>query len=107
MRLLSSVSAAGHLVVRAEGDEREYARALDRPGKHPLVLRAHARLAPSFHLVSVRGEAPQLAHILVVDVLDLVHAEGADFAPRIVTRPAASALEAALSAAPERRPSAS
>ena len=104
MPILCSVAAAGHLMVRAEGDEREYARALDRPRQRPLVLRAHTCLAPSFHLVAVRDEAPQPAHILVVDMLHLIDAEGANFAPGIVTRPAAPALKAALSAAPERRP---
>ena len=104
---LCGVAAAGHLVVRAEGDEREYARALDCARQGALVLRAHAGLAARLHLVSVGDEAPQPAHVLVVDVLHLVHAEGANLSPRIIPGPAAPALEAALSAASERRPAAS
>ena len=106
MRLLCSVATAGHLVVRAEGDERQYARALDCPRQRTLVLRAHTRFATSFHLVTVRNEPPQPAHILIVDVLHLVHAKGANLPTRIVPGPAAPALEATLStsSASERRP---
>ena len=102
---LCSVPAAGHLVVRAVGNEREYAGPLDCTGQRPLVLRAHARLAPRLHLVPVRDEPAKPAHILVIDVLHLVHAERADLAPRIVAGPAAPSLESALTAtaAPERR----
>ena len=97
--LLCSVAAAGHLVVRTEGDQREYASSLDSPRQRPLVLRANARLAPRLHLVAVRDKASQPAHILVVDMLHLVHAESADLAPCVVTRPAPPALESTLSAA--------
>ena len=103
---LCGVTAAGHLVVGAEGDEREYAGALDSSRQHTLVLRADAGLAPRLHLVSVRNEAPKPAHVFVVNVLHLIDAEGADFPSRIVSRSASPALEAALPAAPERRPAA-
>ena len=106
---LCSVAAAGHLVVRAEGDKREHASALDGSRQRALVLRAHPRLAPRLHLVAVRDESPKPAHILVIDVLHLVHAECTYLAPRIVARPAAPALKTALSstATPERRSAAS
>ena len=105
---LCGVATAGHLVIRAEGDKREYAGALDRSRQRALVLRAHPSLAPRLHLVAVRDEATKPANILVVYVLHLVHAECADLAPRIVPGPAAPALETALSAAStsERRPAA-
>lgn len=105
---LCGVTATGHLVVGAKRNEREYASALDSSRKSALVLRADAGLAPRLHLVAIRNEAPKPGYILVVDVLHLIYAEGADFPPRIVSRSAAPALEAALSTtASERRPASS
>jgi len=56
-------------------------RALDRRGQLALILRAHARDAAVKDLAAIRDEAPQKEDVLVIDVFDLLRAEGADLSP--------------------------
>jgi hypothetical protein len=67
-----------HILV---GQEREMPRALDRRGQLALILRAHARDAAVKDLAAIRDEAPQKEDVLVIDVFDLLRAEGADLSP--------------------------
>ena len=54
------------------------ARLLDRRGKTPLMRSAHAGQPARHDLTALRDELPEHAVVLVVDVLDLFHAELAD-----------------------------
>src|SRR3981081_1718121 len=55
------------------------ARLLDRRRKTPLMRSAYARQPARHDLTALGHELPQHAVILVIDVLDLFHAELADF----------------------------
>src|SRR3984893_6263575 len=52
---------------------------LDRRRKTPLMGSAYARQPAGHDLAALRHELPEHAVVLVVDVLDLFHAELADF----------------------------
>ena len=84
-------------VVGAEGQERNDARPLNGSRKGPLMPGAVARLAAGINLEPVGEISPQPAHVLVVDILNLVHAEGADLSPGNVTASWPSAWSSAWS----------
>src|SRR5579863_9719798 len=63
----------------AEGQQRDIPRLLDGVGQAALVWRAHAGQAPGNDLAALRHESRQQAHILVVDPVDLLDAEFANF----------------------------
>src|ERR1043165_3443617 len=65
-------------LVRRERQQRGDARALDRVLQLPLVQRARPGDAPRKDLPALRDELLQRLQVLVVDVLDLLHAELAD-----------------------------
>src|SRR5262249_50670174 len=62
-------------------NKRELSRPRNGGLQRALVLRARARDAPRLDLAALRDERRQQAHVLVVDVIDLVRAELADAAP--------------------------
>src|SRR5438132_8206501 len=64
------------------GKKRDRPCALEGARERALVLRAGARDAAGKELASLRDEPPQAADLLVVDVVDLLDAEGADLATR-------------------------
>src|SRR5258705_10226454 len=69
-------------LVRGEvRQERHRPRLLDRVRQLALVPGTAARDAPGNDLASLADEAPETAHVLVVDEIDLVHAELADLPP--------------------------
>src|SRR5258705_4434478 len=69
------------LVRREVRQERHRPRLLDRVRQLALVPGTAARDAPGNDLASLADEAPETAHVLVVDEIDLVHAELADLPP--------------------------
>src|SRR5437867_2034097 len=69
------------LVRREVRQERHRPRLLDRVRQLALVPGTAARDAPGNDLASLADEASQTAHVLVVDEIDLVHAELADLPP--------------------------
>src|SRR5438876_586030 len=81
-------------VLRGVREEGHVARALERRGEHPLVLRARAALAARVDLAAITDVAADPTDLLEVDLLDLVHAEGADLAAR-PPRPAVAGTVAA------------
>ena len=62
-----------------EGQQGDVARALDGERHLALMFRAVARNAAGQDLSALRDEAAELARVLIVDVIYLVHAERADF----------------------------
>jgi hypothetical protein len=72
-------------VVGAKRQERNYARPLDGARQCSLVAGAVARLTAGVNLEPVGKISPQPAHVLVVDVLYLVNAKGADLTSGNVT----------------------
>ena len=66
------------LLVGHVRQERDLTRPHDRRAEFALVQRAGARDAARQHLAALRDEAGQHAHVLVVDVVDLVRTELAD-----------------------------
>src|SRR6266851_7206796 len=71
--------------------ERDSPRALERCGQRALVAGACARHAPGQDLAAVAHESAQPRDFLVVDVRDLLHAEGADLAMLALRTPASTA----------------
>src|SRR5262245_9159271 len=63
------------------GQQRHRARPSNGAGELTLMAGAAAGDAPGCDLAALRHEVLQPTHILVVDKLDLVHAELADLAP--------------------------
>ena len=87
---LPAKAKADTAMVRTERYQRQMAGALDGHGQGPLMLGAHAGLAPRLHLVSVCDISSEPVHVFVVDVLHMVYTEGADLSTSIIPRPAAS-----------------
>src|SRR5438132_1916229 len=87
-------------------EQRHVARALERRGEHPLVLRAGAALAARVDLAAVADVATDAAHFFEVDLLDLVHAERADLAARTPRPAVAGAVATAVVATAITRPAA-
>ena len=75
--------------VRHQGDR---ASALDGGGKLALVLGAGAGHAAGQDLAALAGEAAEPVDILVIDVLDLIHAKFADLPARLAATGTANAL---------------
>src|SRR5258708_7411242 len=93
-------------VLRGVLQERHVARALERRGEHPLVLRARAALAARVDLAAVADVATDAADLFEVDLLDLVHAEGADLAARAARSAIAGTVTTAVIATAIARPAA-
>src|SRR5262245_17011759 len=85
-------------LLRRVRDQRELARAHDRRPQLPLMERTRSRNAPRQNLGPLGDERHQELHVLVVDVVDLVRAELADFATT-EHRPALTILALLLPAA--------
>jgi hypothetical protein len=64
------------------GYQGDVAGALNRYSQGPLVLGANAGTPPGFDFGAVGHEAANFVDFLVVDVLDVFHAEGANAAAR-------------------------
>lgn len=71
------------------------ARSLDCHSQRSLVLGACSGLPPGFDLPTIGHVATHPADILVVDILDLVHAEIANFAAWIVPTTTSAATKSA------------
>ena len=67
-----------------EGQQRQMAGALQRGRQPPLMTGTGAGLTPWLDLAAVRDKPPQPCRFLVVDHVDLIHAELADLPPRNV-----------------------
>src|SRR5581483_12016315 len=68
-----------------ERQQRDVPRLLDRVRQAALMRRAHARDAPRYDLAPLRDEAVQQFRVFIIDVVDLLDAEPADFlAPEIL-----------------------
>src|SRR6266568_3691451 len=80
------------------------ARLLDRRRKTPLMRSAYARQPARHDLAALSDELPEHAVVLVVDVLDLFHAELADFLAPEKLASAFARWSAGTRAAPESRP---
>ena len=81
--------------------QRDVACPLQRDGQRPLVARAGAGLASRLDLAALREVAAQPRDVLVVDVADLVDAEGTDLPtrrilPGVLTSAATTCAAAAL-----------
>src|SRR5207253_4883041 len=90
--------------IRHVWNQRNLARALDGGLQLALVHRARARDAPRQDLAALGDERADQLHVLVVDVVDLVRAELADFStaeqrPALALRFVAALLVAAAAAA--------
>ena len=68
-------------VLRRVGQKSQVPGPLQGDGEAALVLGAGARLAARLDLPAVRQIATELRNVLVVDLADVVDAEGADLAP--------------------------
>src|SRR5262249_28047427 len=79
--------------------QRDVARLLDRQGKPPLVRRANARQTPGNDLSTLRDKLREQTNVLVVDVLDLLDAELADFLTPEILAPALAATRTTRTAA--------
>src|SRR5262249_29250187 len=66
-------------LLRGERHQGDFPGALDGVGQHPLVRGAGAGSAPGQDLAPLRDELAQPRGVLVVDVLDPLHAEVTDF----------------------------
>src|SRR5215203_4118716 len=65
-----------------EGQQGNMAGTLDRGGQRALMFGAGAGLAARLDLAALGDVAPQAREVLVVDLFDAVHAEGANLAAR-------------------------
>ena len=65
-------------MVGDEGDQRNVPGPLNGGAERPLVLGAHAGAAAGLDLGPVGNEPPDPVDFLVIDVLDVLDAEGAD-----------------------------
>src|SRR5436190_12332779 len=81
---ITSIGISSCLVTRRERKQRDVTRLLDRVGEPPLVRGAHARDAAGDDLAALGHEGVKHLHVLIVDVVDLLDAEPANFlAPEI------------------------
>src|SRR5271157_2420099 len=82
---MTSMPISSRLELRRERQQRDVARFLDGVGETPLVRRAHARDAARNDLPALRHKGVQHLHVLVIDVVDALHAEAAHLlAPEIL-----------------------
>lgn len=92
----------GRLVARGragERDEGNVARTLDRNRQRSLVPGAGAELPPGLDLAPFADMATQASDVLVVNVTDVVNAEGADLPARGVPSSAGTSSTAATGSA--------
>ena len=82
--------------VRHVGHQGDRTRALDGRRELTLVLCAGAGHAAGQNLAALAGEAAEPGHILVIDVLDLIHAKRAHLPARLAAAGAANALASIL-----------
>jgi len=80
-RLAAENHSAEPDVLRRIGQERHEPCPLQRDGQATLMVGARPGLAARLDLRAVGQVPPETAHVLVVDVIDLVDAELADAAP--------------------------
>jgi len=80
-------------MIRGVGQQCQVACTLNGEGELALVAGARPCLAAGFNLPALRDESPELVGLLVVDDVDLVHAECADLAA--TASPPSSAAPAA------------
>ena len=73
-------------VVAAHGHHSQMPRPLDGRSQPTLVFGAYSRLAPRFDLGLVRQVPRQHIDLFVVNILDVVHAEGANLPSCIIAR---------------------
>ena len=94
-------AGAGSGAGTGERDQRNITRPLDCHGQGALMPGAGSQLPSRLDLSTLAHMAAKASDVLVVDVLDVVHAKRADLAPRSIppTTGAASAGAAARSAA--------
>ena len=78
-------------MVGAEGQQGDDARPLDGPRQCPLVPGAVTSLAARVYLKPVGEVSPQATHVLIVNVMYLVHAKGAYLSPGNITAPGPAA----------------
>ena len=71
-------SSIDHLVADI-GQQSQVAGTLDGDGQLALMLRAGAGHATGDNLRTLRDESSQAGDILIIDILNAVNAEGADF----------------------------
>ena len=91
--LESSLPRPSHLrarVVGTEWNQRKVPRPLDCGGHRALVLGADARLAAGLYLPPVGHVPAKAVSILVINVLDMVHAEAANLSAAVVARSASA-----------------
>src|SRR5690348_8083617 len=101
-RLLSTclrVSVVGLVLPRRERQQRDVARALDGRGQLPLVRRAYTGQPAGHDLAAFSDKLREQAHVFVIDVINLFHAELANllasekFSPALTpSRPAGTTV---------------
>jgi hypothetical protein len=97
---LSAVSGSDICMVRAERHQSQVSGALDGSGQAALVLCAHAGLSSRLDLVSVGDEPSEPVNFFIVDIVNMVHAEGTELSSRVVTGSPAAPSATRSSAGP-------
>ena len=64
-------------MVRAEGQEGQMSGALDGGGQATLMLGAHPSLSSRLDLIAVGNEPSEPVNLFVVDIVNMIHTEGA------------------------------
>ena len=64
-------------MVRAEGHQSQMSGTLDGAGQATLMLGAHASLSSRLDLKAVGNEPSELVNLFVVDIVNMIHTEGA------------------------------
>jgi|TARA_B100000809_G_C14933331_1_gene457666 hypothetical protein len=64
-------------MVRAEGHQSQMSGTLDGGGQATLMLGAHASLSSRLDLIAVGNEPSELVNLFVVDIVNMIHTEGA------------------------------
>lgn len=85
-----SIAPAAVYGLLRKGKEGEMSSSLDRDRQRALMTRTGAGLPARLDLAPVGDIAAKSPEVLVVDVIDMVHAKAADLAPRIVAAPTAA-----------------
>lgn len=87
----ASECALAARVAAGERDQPDVPGSLDSHGQRSLMPCTRTKLSSRFDLAAFANVAPQTSEILVIDVPDVIDAEGADLAPRRVTTATAAA----------------
>ena len=64
-------------MVRAEGHQSQMSGTLDGGGQATLMLGAHASLSSRLDLIAVGNEPSDLVTLFVVEIVNIIHTEGA------------------------------